>query len=109
MISTEFKKGADLPKFHEEQKNLIEDMKKILEHTGVSNLKIEPSIIFISIILQKFTKHYLFIPSINPFGTLINISPSPTFFSNFVNFLGDEVVKTGCKVSILTPKYFLFL
>lgn len=45
MISTEFKKGADLSKFHEEQKNLVEEMKKILEHLGLSNLKIEPSII----------------------------------------------------------------
>lgn len=45
MISTELIKGKDLNKFHTEQKTLVEDMKKILEHLQVANLTIEPSII----------------------------------------------------------------
>lgn len=45
MISTEFKKGADLDRFHEQQKVLALEMKKILDEMGLGNLTIEPSII----------------------------------------------------------------
>ncbi len=85
MISTEFIKGKDLDKFHEEQKTLVEDMKKILEHLGVANLTIEPSIIATDIQNPHVGKDL----GVERFLMLIKERGEPDEFETFGDSPGD--------------------
>lgn len=85
MISTELVKGKDLTRFHEEQKTLVEDMKKILEHLGVANLVIEPSIIATDIQNPHVGKDL----GVERFLMLIKGKGEPEEFETFGDSPGD--------------------
>ncbi len=85
MISTEFIKGKDLNKFHEEQESLVEEMKKILEHLGLSNLVIEPSIIATDIQNPHVGKDL----GVERFLSLIKGRGEPEEFETFGDSPGD--------------------
>ena len=85
MISTEFKKGTDLSKFHEEQKILVEEMRKILEHQGLNNLTIEPSIIATDIQNPHVGKDL----GVERFLMLIKGKGEPEEFETFGDSPGD--------------------
>lgn len=85
MISTEFIKGKKLDKFHEEQKSLVEEMKKILEHLGLASLVIEPSIIATDIQNPHAGKDL----GVERFLRLIKHLPEPSEFETFGDSPGD--------------------
>lgn len=98
MISTELTTGKDLDKFHEEQKTLVEDIKKILEHLGLSNLTIEPSIIATDIQNPHVGKDL----GVERFLMLIKHLKEPSEFETFGDSPGDlemhkYLVKNGHK------------
>jgi hydroxymethylpyrimidine pyrophosphatase-like HAD family hydrolase len=131
MISTEFKKGSDLNKFHEEQKDLVEEMKKILDFLGVNNLKIEPSIIATDIQNPHVGKDL----GVERFLTMIHGKPEPEEFATFgdspsdlemykyltkkghkAKFIyvgnkeiedGENIIKTKAKFDLGTVEYLL--
>ncbi len=85
MISTELIKGKDLNKFHEEQKSLVEEMKKILEHLNLTNLKIEPSVIATDIQNPHVGKDL----GVERFLMLIKGKEEPEEFETFGDSPGD--------------------
>ncbi len=98
MISVELIKGKDLARFHEEQKKLIEDMRKILEHLGDANLVIDPNIISTNIINSHVGKDL----GVKRFLMLIKDRPEPEEFETFGDNQSDlemhkYLIKNGHK------------
>ncbi len=85
MISTEFKKGADIDKFHEEQKRLVEEMKIIVAELGLNQLVVEPSIIATDIQNSHVGKDL----GVQRFLEMIKGKQEPQEFETFGDSPGD--------------------
>lgn len=79
MISTEYKKGADIDAYHEEQKKLEEILKVILRKFNLTDLKVEPSIIATDIQTAKVGKDL----GVERFLNMIKDKSEPEEFETF--------------------------